>query len=149
MQRCAKTRDCTEMLVIALLATLAGNSSYNPFARYAKFNYEFRANLWSPRATRRVKIRSSACSTVLIPRRLWVDAPCDTGFSLPKRCADQVPIALALFQVATIAGWFSRSRLNDRCSCNVLGLSRVFGDADSQAVKLDRPGGRRDLVGSG
>ena len=37
----AKKHDLTDMLVIALLATLSGWSSCSSFARYAKFKYEF------------------------------------------------------------------------------------------------------------
>ena len=37
----AKKHDLIEMLVVALLATLAGNSSCSSFAWYAKFKYEF------------------------------------------------------------------------------------------------------------
>ena len=37
----AKKHDLNEMLMIALLATLAGKSSCNSFARHARFKYEF------------------------------------------------------------------------------------------------------------
>ena len=37
----AKKHDLTDMLVIALLATLSGWSSCSSFARYAKFKWEF------------------------------------------------------------------------------------------------------------